>query len=79
MFTWFPTSLRRFLPFIAILVVAALFVIFNGGIAVGSGNHVGLLPVVRRLLDPGYLPGDFNIELRLYHHRVFALMDRCLV
>ena len=74
MFNWFPTPLLRLLPFIAILLVAALIVVFNGGISVGSGNHVGLLPVVRRILDPSYLPTDFNIELRLYHHRVFALI-----
>ena len=52
--------------------VALLIIIFNGGIGVGGSNHVGLLPVVRRLLDPHYLPGDFSISLRLYHHRVFA-------
>ncbi len=56
----------------AILLVASSIIAFNGGIAIGSGNHVGLLPVVRRILNPEYLPGDFNIELRLYHHRVFA-------
>jgi hypothetical protein len=60
--------------FFSILFVAALLIAFNGGIAIGSSNHVGLIPVVRRLLDPNYLPGDFNIELRLYHHRVFAWM-----
>ncbi len=57
-------------PFIvlsAILLTAA-----KGGVWIGSSNHAGLLPVVRRILDPGYLPGDFNIQLRLYHHRVFA-------
>jgi hypothetical protein len=64
----------RILPLVSIIAVAALIVAFNGGIAVGSSNHVGLLPVVRRILDPGYLPGDFNIELRLYHHRVFAVI-----
>src|SRR5205823_3673706 len=49
-------------------------IIFNGGIGIGGSNHVGLLPVVRRLLDPNYLPGDFSISLRLYHHRVFAYL-----
>ncbi|MBI1765535.1 MAG: hypothetical protein HYR56_29315 [Acidobacteria bacterium] len=56
----------------SIAVIAALCTAFNGGISIGASNHSGLLPVVRRLLDPNYLPGDFNISLRLYHHRVFA-------
>jgi hypothetical protein len=56
----------------SITIVAALCTAFNGGISIGASNHSGLLPVVRRLLDPNYLPGDFNISLRLYHHRVFA-------
>ena len=59
---------------ICIVVVAALLVSFNGGIGVNSSNHVGLVPVVRRILDPNYLPGDFNISLRLYHHRIFAYL-----
>jgi hypothetical protein len=59
---------------LCIIVVAVLCVTFNGGINVGASNHVGLLPVVRRILDPGYLPDDFNIALRLYHHRVFAYL-----
>ncbi len=46
----------------------------NGGIGVGASNHVGLLPVVRRILNPNYLPGDFNIALRFYHHRAFAYL-----
>jgi len=57
---------------LCVVAVAALFVIFNGGISVGASNHAGLVPVVRRIIDPAYLPGDFGIELRLYHHRVFA-------
>ena len=56
----------------AILSVAVLIVFSNGGINIGSNNHVGMLPVVRRILDPNYLTGDFGITLRLYHHRVFA-------
>ncbi|MEP7273386.1 MAG: DUF6798 domain-containing protein [Acidobacteriota bacterium] len=59
-------------PLASIVIVATSIIAFNGGIAVGSSNHVGLLPVVRRLINPEYLPGDFNIELRLFHHRVFA-------
>lgn len=58
----------------SILFVALALIAFNGGIAIGVSNHVGLIPVVRRLLNPGYLPGDFNIELRLFHHRVFAYL-----
>jgi hypothetical protein len=65
--TWWRAAL-------CIAVVAVLCVTFNGGISVGASNHVGLLPVVRRLLDPNYLPNDFNITLRLYHHRVFAYL-----
>lgn len=65
---------RPWLDALCIIGVAALLVSFNGGIAVSSSNHVGLLPVVRRILDPSYLPGDFNISLRLYHHRVFAYL-----
>lgn len=59
---------------LCIVAVAVLCVAFNGGISVGASNHVGLLPVVRRLLDPNYLPGDFNLSLRLFHHRVFAYL-----
>lgn len=68
-------------PFAAHLVTGACvggiawsIIVFNGGIDVGGANHVALLPFVRRLLDPGYLPGDFGISLRLYHHRVFAYL-----
>lgn len=66
------TPWRWLLLVLCIASVAVLCVTFNGGISVGASNHVGLLPVVRRLLDPNYLPNDFNIALRLYHHRVFA-------
>jgi hypothetical protein len=58
----------------AILLVAALIIVFNGGISVGLSNHAGLLPVVRRILDNDYLPGDFGIAVRFYHHRVFAYL-----
>lgn len=56
----------------AVLSVASLIIFFNGGLDVGMSNHVGLLPVVRRILDANYLAGDFGIHLRLYHHRTFA-------
>jgi len=55
-----------------VLWVAALMILYNGGIAVGYLNHTALLPVVRRILNPDYLPRDFGIALRLYHHRIFA-------
>lgn len=45
---------------------------FDHGIQVGRENHAGMLPVVRRILDPDYLPGDFGIAIRAHHHRVFA-------
>ena len=57
---------------LAVLLVAALFVVGNRGIEIGNKNHVGLIPVVRRIVDPNYLPGDFGIELRAQHHRIFA-------
>lgn len=67
--------LGSWLPDIASIVAAAAAMIYcNGGIGVGASNHVGLLPVVRRILDPNYLPGDFNIALRFYHHRAFAYL-----
>ena len=66
--SWFEGALTG----ACIVMVAVLCTAFNGGVSVGASNHTGLLPVVRRLLDPQYLPGDFNIALRLYHHRVFA-------
>lgn len=50
----------------------ALAIALDGGIRIGSENHAGLLPVMRRILDPGYLPGDFGISIRLHHHHVFA-------
>jgi hypothetical protein len=59
---------------LAILGVTALTIGFNGGTSVGSNNHVGQLPVVRRVLDPTHLPGDFTIEIRLHHHRVFTYL-----
>src|SRR5205085_3230565 len=41
-----------------IVGIAILIISFNGGIGVGTSNHAGLLPVVRRILNPDYLPGD---------------------
>lgn len=58
----------------SIFAAAVAMIYCNGGIGVGASNHVGLLPVVRRILDPNYLPGDFNIALRFYHHRAFAYL-----
>lgn len=75
-----PTAARPS-PFLAhlsavlsVLSVAALIILFNGGVQVGTANHTGLMPVVRRILDPGYLPEDFGILLRYYHHRPFAYL-----
>ncbi len=62
------------LAFFCIAVVTVLIISFNGGVSVGASNHFGQLPVVRRVLDPGYLPGDFSIELRRHHHRVFTYL-----
>src|ERR1044072_68765 len=59
---------------VCIAGVAALIIILNGGISIGFSNHTGLIPVVRRLLDPNYLPNDFNIQLRIFHHRSFAYL-----
>ena len=56
----------------SIVFVTALILVCNGGIRIGFSNHTGLMPVVRRILDANYLPNDFNISLRLYHHRSFA-------
>lgn len=68
------TLISRLLNLLSIFAVAVGMIYCNGGIGVGSSNHVGLLPVVRRILDPNYLPGDFNIALRFYHHRAFAYL-----
>lgn len=68
------TLASRLLDLLSIFAVAVGWIYCNGGIGVGSSNHVGLLPVVRRILDPNYLPGDFNIALRFYHHRAFAYL-----
>ncbi|WP_242112695.1 DUF6798 domain-containing protein [Luteimonas aquatica] len=57
---------------------AVLAIALDQGIQVGRENHAGLIPVVRRLLDPAYLPGDFGIEIRAHHHRIFALMVAAL-
>jgi hypothetical protein len=62
------------LNLVGIFAAAVVMIYCNGGIGVGASNHVGLLPVVRRILDPNYLPGDFNIALRFYHHRAFAYL-----
>jgi hypothetical protein len=61
-------------PIVAILFVAGLLIVFNGGIRVGFSNHTGLLPVVRHMLDANYLPDNFGIALRLFHHRSFAYL-----
>jgi len=50
----------------------ALAIALDHGIRLGSENHAGLLPVMRRLMDANYLPGDFGISIRLHHHHVFA-------
>lgn len=60
--------------FVCIAAVTVAIISFNGGVSVGASNHFGQLPVVRRALDPNYLPGDFTIEIRQYHHRVFTWM-----
>src|ERR1051325_12013017 len=65
---------RMLAPALAVLFVTFLLIVCNGGIRVGFSNHTGLMPVVRRLLDADYLPGNFGITLRLYHHRSFALL-----
>lgn len=57
-----------------IAACVALTIALDGGVQIARENHAGLLPVVRRLLDPTHLPGDFGIELRAHHHRVFAWM-----
>ena len=65
----------KIVPIIScIIFVAVLFIVCNGGIQIGFSNHTGLIPVVRRILDANYLPNDFNIQLRLYHHRSFAML-----
>jgi hypothetical protein len=58
----------------SVAAVTALIISFNGGVSVGASNHFGQLPVVRRVLDPNYLPGDFSIEIRRHHHRVFTYL-----
>jgi len=74
------TSLSRMpLPALAsalamVAVCVALTIALDQGIQIGRENHAGMLPVVRRLLDAAYLPGDFGIEIRAHHHRVFAIL-----
>lgn len=71
-----PRTCPRALEWLAnaalVVWATALMLVFNGGVSIGYANHCALLPVVRRILDPGYLPDDFGIRLRLYHHRMFA-------
>ena len=66
------THTRQLWWVLSFVGVTALFFGFGGGVNVGAFNHTGLLPVVQRLLNPQYLPGDFSIALREYHHRIFA-------
>lgn len=76
-----PTQEQPTFDWLSILCVAGvalLLTISSGGIGIGTSNHVGLLPVVRRILDPNYLPGDFGIAVRYYHHRVFAYLIAAL-
>lgn len=62
------------LTIVCITAVTILIISFNGGVSVGGSNHFGQLPVARRALDPNYLPGDFTIEIRQFHHRVFTYL-----
>ncbi len=74
-----PAALdARLLAVLAVIGCTVLTIALDPGIQVGRENHAGLLPVVRRLLDPDYLPGDFGISLRLHHHRVFAWLVAAL-
>ncbi|MFO1358977.1 DUF6798 domain-containing protein [Plasticicumulans sp.] len=73
-----PVRLSRASALLA-LPFALLAIWLSGGVQIGSGNHAGLLPVVQRLIDPGYLPDDFGVGLRLYHHRVFAELLAAMV
>ncbi|MEN8132091.1 MAG: DUF6798 domain-containing protein [Pseudomonadota bacterium] len=61
-----------------LVITTAFFLFLNGGIDVGSSNHHGLIPVVRRILDPLHLPGDFGIELRWHHHQAYAYLVAAL-
>lgn len=56
----------------------ALAIALDQGIQIGRENHAGMLPLVRRLLDATYLPGDFGIDIRAHHHRVFATLVAAL-
>jgi hypothetical protein len=56
----------------AVIGVGMLLLVCQDGIGIGYSNHSGLIPVVRRLIDPQYLPGDFGIATRLFHHRPYA-------
>ncbi|MGA9332752.1 MAG: DUF6798 domain-containing protein [Rudaea sp.] len=55
-----------------IAICTLLAIALDHGILLNSENHAGLLPVVRRILDPNYLPGDFGISIRIHHHHAFT-------
>jgi hypothetical protein len=61
-----------------VVACAMLTIMLDHGIRIGMENHSGMLPVVRRILDPSYLPGDFGIEIREHHHRIFAMLVAAL-
>lgn len=63
---------RRALAVLLVVATSFLFITQEDRVRVGFDNHAGILPVVRRILDPGHLPGDFGIRLREFHHRPFA-------
>ncbi len=63
---------RMFAATAMIAACTVLTIALDRGIRLGSENHAGLLPVVRRILDPAYLHGDFGISIRLHHHHVFS-------
>lgn len=71
-------SLSRIAAPLCVVACTLLAIALDHGIQVGMENHTGMLPVVRRILDAAYLPGDFGIELRLHHHRVFAFVVAAL-
>lgn len=66
--TWVATAYALAMVAVCTLLAIAL----DHGILLNSENHAGLLPVVRRILDPNYLSGDFGISIRLHHHHAFT-------
>ena len=76
-----PASTPRLIAF---SILAGILATFTLGYHYGLNNHIELLLPIKRLLDPGFCPGDFAVqatagyEVRFYFSWLCALLARVL-